>query len=223
MSFEHKVYSFLVNNIAKLLSKITHSFQISKFSHPPTLFLYKLTARRHSICSSTGMKKFLAYTIPVVLSLAIGALGSYIQSPSLSSWYPTLIKSSLTPPSVVFPIAWTILYILMGLSIGRLVAQGDMSIVRLWLMQLLVNFLWSVSFFSLRSPLLGLIAILILVVLVFAYTIYAFSIDRIAGWLFVPYLLWLFFATYLTGYIYLNNPTTASLSTTDAPSYIDCL
>ncbi|MBQ2417718.1 MAG: tryptophan-rich sensory protein [Alistipes sp.] len=163
------------------------------------------------------MKKFLAYTIPVILSLAIGALGSYVQSPSISSWYPTLIKSQLTPPAVVFPIAWTVLYILMGLSIGRLVALGDMSVVRLWLMQLLVNFLWSVSFFSLRSPLLGLITILILVVLVFAYTIYSFSIDRIAGWLFIPYLLWLLFATYLTGYIYLNNPTTSTLSAANAP------
>ena len=169
------------------------------------------------------MKAFVPILQFVLMAFLIGYISMLLQRDSMMVWYPTLVKSSLTPPSVVFPIAWTILYILMGLSIGRLVAQGDMSIVRLWLMQLLVNFLWSVSFFSLRSPLLGLIAILILVVLVFAYTIYAFSIDRIAGWLFVPYLLWLFFATYLTGYIYLNNPTTATLNTADAPSYIDCL
>lgn len=153
------------------------------------------------------MKTFLAYTIPVLLCLAVGAIGSYIQTPSITTWYPTLIKSPLTPPAIVFPIAWAILYILIGLSIGRLVAIGDLSVVRLWLLQLLVNFLWSIAFFSLRSPLLGLITILILVVLVFAYTLYAFSSDRIAGWLFVPYLLWLLFATYLTGYIYLNNDT----------------
>ena len=158
------------------------------------------------------MKKILAYTVPVLLCLAIGAIGSYIQTPAIRVWYPTLIKSPLTPPAIVFPIAWTILYIMIGLSIGRLIAIGDMSIVRLWIFQLLVNFLWIIAFFALRSPILGLITILILDVLVFAYTIYAFSSDHIAGWLFVPYMLWLIFATYLTGYIYLNNTSTATLS-----------
>ena len=152
------------------------------------------------------MKKFFAYTIPTVLALAIGALGAYIQTPAITEWYPTLVKSPLTPPAVLFPIAWTILYILMGLSIGTMIAKGDMSLVRLWLVQLLVNFLWSVAYFALRSPLLGLIVILILDVLVFTYTVYAFGQNRTAAWTFVPYLLWLIFASYLTGYIYLNNP-----------------
>ena len=152
------------------------------------------------------MKKFLAYTLPIVLALAIGALGSYIQSPSMSEWYPTLTKSPLTPPAIAFPIAWTVLYILMGISIGAMISQGDMSLVRLWLLQLLVNFIWSVAFFALRSPLFGLIVILILDVLVFTYTVYAFGQNRLAAWLFVPYMLWLLFATYLTGYIYLHNP-----------------
>lgn len=157
------------------------------------------------------MKKFLAYTIPILLCLAVGAISSYIQVPALRAWYPSLIKSPLTPPAIVFPIAWTVLYILMGLSIGKMVAAGDMSIVRLWIFQLLVNFLWSIAFFALRSPILGLVTILILDVLVFAYTIYAFSSDKVAGWLFVPYLVWLIFATYLTGYIYLNNSSQSTL------------
>ena len=152
------------------------------------------------------MKKFFAYTIPTVLALAIGALGAYIQSPAITEWYPTLIKSPLTPPAVLFPIAWTIIYILMGISIGAMVSKGNLSLIKLWLVQLLVNFLWSVAFFGLRSPLLGLILILILDVLVFTYTIYAFSNNKVSAWLFVPYLLWILFATYLTGYIYLSNP-----------------
>lgn len=151
------------------------------------------------------MKKFLAFTIPVILCFAIGLIGSYIQSPAIEVWYPTLTKSVLTPPAIVFPIAWSILYLMIGLSIGTLIAKGDMSVIRLWLLQLIVNFLWSVTFFAMRSPLLGLIVILILDVLVFTYTIYAFGRSKVAGWLFVPYLLWLLFATYLTGYIYLNN------------------
>lgn len=151
------------------------------------------------------MKRFLVYTIPVILSLAVGMIGSYVQSPAIEQWYPMLVKSPLTPPAIVFPIAWTILYILMGLSISVMIDRGDMSLVRLWLFQLIVNFLWSVAFFALRSPLAGLIVILVLDVLVFTYTIYAFGCNRAAGWLFVPYMVWLLFATYLTGYIYLNN------------------
>ena len=151
------------------------------------------------------MKKSLAFIVPILLAFAAGFIGSYIQSPAIEQWYPTLIKSPLTPPSIVFPIAWSVLYLLMGLSIGVMIARDDMSVVRLWLLQLIVNFLWSVVFFAMRSPLLGLIVILILDVLVFTYTIYAFGRSRAAGWLFIPYLLWLLFATYLTGYIYLHN------------------
>lgn len=159
------------------------------------------------------MRKFLAYAIPIILSLAVGMIGSTIQTSALAEWYPTLVKSPLTPPAIVFPIAWTILYILMGVSIGILVARGDMSVVRLWLLQLLVNFLWSVGFFALRSPLAGLITILILDVLVFAYIVYTYSISKGAAWLFVPYMIWILFASYLTGYIYLNNDTNINSAT----------
>ena len=151
------------------------------------------------------MKKFLAFFMPILLALAIGAFGAFIQKHALESWYPTLIKSPLTPPDFVFPIVWTLLYIMIGISIGILIYRQDMSVVRVWLIQLIVNFLWSVTFFAMRSPLLGLITILILDVLALTYTIYAFGRSRTAGWLFVPYVLWLLFATYLVGYIYLNN------------------
>lgn len=165
------------------------------------------------------MKKFLVYSIPIVLCLAVGVIGSYIQTSALREWYPTLVKSPLTPPAVVFPIAWTLLYILMGLSISVMIDRGDMSLVRLWLFQLIMNFLWSVAFFALRSPLAGLVTILVLDVLVFAYTIYAFGANRAAGWLFVPYMAWLLFATYLTGYIYLRNDSDGypQLSAANAP------
>jgi Fe-Mn family superoxide dismutase len=167
---------------------------------------------QRSMCGNKiirNMKKTLSYLIPIMLCFAVGALGSYLQTSALAEWYPTLRRSSLTPPNIVFPIAWSVLYLLMGVSIGTLVSRGDMSVVRLWLFQLLVNFLWSVTFFAMRSPLAGLITILVLDVLVFAYIIYAASRRPLASWLFVPYLLWLIFATYLNGYIYKNNHSTA--------------
>ncbi len=151
------------------------------------------------------MRKFLAYFIPILLAFAVGALGSYIQGDALKEWYPYLVKSPATPPAIVFPIAWSILYVLIGVSAGTMLAKGDMSVLRLWLLQLLLNFLWSVCFFALRSPFMGLLVILALDVAVFAYIIYTAGRRSVAAWLFVPYMLWLIFATYLNGYIYINN------------------
>lgn len=151
------------------------------------------------------MKKFLAYFIPILLAFAVGTLGSYIQGDALVEWYPYLVKSPATPPAIVFPIAWGILYILIGISAGTMLSKGDMSVLRLWLLQLLLNFLWSVCFFALRSPFMGLLVILALDVTVFAYIVYTTGRRSAAAWLFVPYMLWLIFATYLNGYIYINN------------------
>ncbi len=156
----------------------------------------------------TAMKKFFAYFIPILLTFAVGALGSYIQGDALADWYPYIIKSPITPPAIVFPIAWGVLYILIGVSAGTMLVKGDMSVLRLWLLQLLLNFLWSVCFFALRSPFMGLLVILALDVVVFAYIVYTIGRRSIAAWLFVPYMLWLIFATYLNGYIYINNQKT---------------
>ncbi|MBQ7855688.1 MAG: tryptophan-rich sensory protein [Alistipes sp.] len=167
------------------------------------------------------MRKILSFAIPVLLCFAVGVMGSYVQSPSIEEWYPTLQRSVLTPPNIIFPIAWSVIYLLMGLSLGVLLVRGDMSLVRLWLLQLLVNFLWSVFFFSMRSPLAGLITILLLDVLVFAYLIYAFSRSALSAWLWLPYMAWMLFATYLNGYIYLHNNSAqqaVAQTTTTAPA-----
>lgn len=164
------------------------------------------------------MKTFLAYFIPILLAYAVGALGSYIQGEALVEWYPTLVKSPLTPPSILFPIAWSVLYLLMGISAGTMLAKGDVSVLRLWLLQLLLNFLWSVMFFALRSPFLGLLCILALDVAVIAYIIYAAGRRPAAAWLFVPYILWLIFATYLNGYIYINNHKTKAVVAMTIPA-----
>lgn len=163
----------------------------------------------HHLCKKVIiMKKFFAYFIPILLAFAVGALGSYIQGNALAEWYPYLVKSPATPPAIVFPIAWSILYVLMGVSAGTMLARGDMSVLRLWLLQLLLNFLWSVCFFALRSPFMGLLVILVLDVAVFSYIVYTAGRRSMAAWLFVPYMLWLIFATYLNGYIYINNKKT---------------
>ncbi len=158
------------------------------------------------------VKKTLSLALPVLLCFAVGWLSSLMQREALVEWYPTLNLSPLNPPPIVFPIAWGIIYLLMGISLGVLLMRGDMSVVRLWLVQLLVNFLWSVMFFALRSPLAGLITLLMLDVLVFTYIIYAAARSSIAAWLFAPYFIWLLFATYLNGYVYRFNSSSVEVS-----------
>lgn len=140
-----------------------------------------------------------------MLCLLIGFFGSLVQTDSIELWYPLLNKSPLTPPNIAFPIAWTILYILMGLSVGILINKQYKAILSLWGTQLFVNFLWSVLFFNMQNPLFGLIDILILDALVFIYIVNTIKISKLASYMFVPYLIWILFATYLNLYIYLYN------------------
>lgn len=151
------------------------------------------------------MRKFLCYAVPIALCFVVGMLGSYLQSSALVEWYPDLVKSPLTPPTIIFPIVWSMLYLMIGASLGSMLVKGDMGLVVMWLIQLILNFLWSALFFGLRSPLLGLITIFLLDIVVFAYVVSCIGRRHAAMWLFVPYLLWLLFATYLNGYIYVFN------------------
>lgn len=103
------------------------------------------------------MKRILFYLVPVLFCFGIGAMAGWLQSEALVEWYPTLVKSPLTPPAVVFPVAWSILYLCMGISLGTVLAREELlqarsALVWLWLAQLAANFLWSVLFFDLRSP-----------------------------------------------------------------------
>ena len=151
------------------------------------------------------MKKFIAYPIAIAVCLGVGYLSSLMQTDALREWYPTVVKSPLSPPNMVFPIVWTALYILMGLSLGECFRTDNMRAVLPWVLQLVANFLWTLFFFRLRDPLLGLVDLLLLIVLTIWYMSSASRTSLGAGWLMVPYLLWLLFATYLNWYVYANN------------------
>lgn len=154
------------------------------------------------------MRKVLNIIIPIVICFIVGFTASYFQSDSISSWYPTLIKPPLTPPNIMFPIAWTIIYLLMGLSIGLVLNtnnKGKKTSIVLFAVQLFFNFTWSIVFFYKQNPLIGFLNIVILDVLVINYIIKSRQINRVSSWLFIPYLLWLLFATYLNGYILFYN------------------
>lgn len=124
------------------------------------------------------------------------------------NWYPALEKPSCTPPDIAFPIAWSFIYLCMGISIGLIWHMWTIRrqmIIRLFGFQLLFNFTWSIFFFYLRSPLLGFANILVLDVLVVYYMIESYPVKKSSAYLFVPYLLWLILATYLNGYILMYN------------------
>ena len=154
------------------------------------------------------MKKILAFAVPILVCLLLGYLAGLIQADSIREWYPTLRKPPLTPPNIVFPIAWGILYLCMGISAGLIylssAPQRDF-LIRLFCVQLFSNFIWSYLFFYLRNPLLGMIDILTLDIFVIYYLIKIYPVSKTASVLFAPYALWVLFATYLNGYIMLTN------------------
>ena len=98
------------------------------------------------------MKRIINYIWPVLLCFGIGFAASRLQSDSMMEWYPHLNKSALTPPNIAFPIAWSVIYLLMGLSLGRVLNKGDKKSAVIWMVQLVFNFLWSILFFTMRMP-----------------------------------------------------------------------
>ena len=181
---------------------------------PECIFFFGLSPQTTSLAlfllvfkeNSFSMKKTIIYLFPILLCMLVGFSASIFQSSAISEWYPLLNKSVLTPPNLAFPIVWGVLYICIGLSLGRLTARGQgKGLISLWVAQLIVNFLWSIFFFYFRNPLIGFIDIIVLDLLVIAYIFWAARRDRAAAWLFVPYLLWILLATYLNGYILINN------------------
>lgn len=154
------------------------------------------------------MKKYLSYFLPTLLCFVLGGIAGLLQQSAIREWYPYLVKPALTPPDAAFPIAWGIIYLCMGISAGLILTSGAQKrhgVMALWFVQLAFNFLWSILFFTCRSPLLGMIDIVALDALVMLFIARSYTICRAAGWLFVPYLCWILFATYLNAYILAAN------------------
>ena len=137
--------------------------------------------------------------IYVILALIIGSLASSNTADDV--WYQALIKSPLNPPGYVFGIVWPILYLLMSISAFRTFNETK----NLFLIQLLFNALWSWLFFAFQMPLVALLNIWLLIYLNIKINLKMFYIDKLSCLLFIPYVLWLFFASYLNLFIVFNN------------------
>jgi len=135
----------------------------------------------------------------VFFALLLGGLSSSDTANDL--WYQELNKSSLNPPGYVFGIVWPILYILMSISAFRTFVETR----NLFLLQLFFNAIWSWLFFAFHMPVIALLNIWLLIALNIKLTINMFRVDSMSGFLFVPYIVWLFFASYLNLFIVINN------------------
>jgi tryptophan-rich sensory protein len=137
-----------------------------------------------------------------------GAIGSWATVANVRTWYPLLNKPSWNPPSWVFAPVWTTLYVLMGVAIWRvwrLSAPATPRLVRGYFVQLAFNAVWSILFFGLKQPAWALVDILVLWGLLVWLQVGLWRTDRLAGGLWLPYVLWVSFATVLnTAIVRLN-------------------
>ena len=144
-------------------------------------------------------EKKIKLVIAVILAAMIGSLASTQASSDL--WYLSLNKSELNPPSYVFGIVWPILYVLMMIS----AYLAYKKIYGIFLIQLVFNAAWSWLFFRFQMPLISLIDIYLLVALNLYITAVMYRENKLAFILFIPYVLWISFASYLNLFIVINN------------------
>ena len=149
------------------------------------------------------MNKYTKIAILVVTCLAIGYVSGMVTQSSIKTWYPTIIKPAFNPPNWLFAPVWTILFIFMGIAGGLVWSQIDQKreevtkALLFFAIQLFLNALWSILFFGLKNPMLALIEIVLLWLVIYETFVKFNKIDKIAGYLFIPYLIWVGFAALL--------------------------
>ena len=151
------------------------------------------------------MSKFKVYAKSIIKPLIVGGVIGFLISGSMD--YSSLTKPFLSPPNIIFPIVWTILYTLMGVSYGILKSNLliDTQIKFIYYLQLLFNALWPIVFFVLKWRLFAFIWILVLDIFIIIMIKKFYTKNKISGLLQIPYLLWSLFASYLNLFIYLLN------------------
>lgn len=156
------------------------------------------------------MKNWQKFLISILICGGAALLGSAFIIPSLPTWYVTISKPAFTPPEWLFIPVWTLLYGLMGFSLYMIWNESSRNkniktAVYLFGIQLGLNVLWTFSFFTLLSPFLALVEIIMLLVMISLTILEFYSIKKNAGLLLIPYLGWTIFATILNYSIWIMN------------------
>lgn len=142
----------------------------------------------------------------IVVTFVVGGLFSFFIN--MKEYYSSLNRPPLSPNGIVFPIAWSILYLLMAISLYIVSETKNLSIEKsyiIYIVQLVVNSLWTLLFFGLKLKLFSFIWIILLIILVIIMIKDFYNKNKVAGLLQIPYLLWLVFAGYLNLMIYILN------------------
>ena len=156
-----------------------------------------------------NFKKWKPYFVSVAIALSVGILSGLLSISGMNAYMQSVTKPALTPPGWVFSVVWTLLYILMGIGSAR-IWMHDESIQRgrglnLYVVQLILNFFWSLIFFNAQAFAVAVIWLLLLLTAVVLMTIQFYKVDRKAAYLQIPYIIWLVFAAYLSvGVWFLN-------------------
>lgn len=142
----------------------------------------------------------LSFIYSIFASLGIGFLSSLFTRQSLMTWYKTLEKPSYNPPNWVFAPVWTVLYICIGISFALASNSPTMQWwhIGLFLLQYVLNFLWSLIFFTYKSLRVASLEIVLLLIVIASLIVILIPINLFASLLLVPYALWVSFATILT-------------------------
>ncbi|MGD0275288.1 MAG: TspO/MBR family protein [Syntrophales bacterium] len=157
-----------------------------------------------------GIRKNLHYILAPIFYFSVAQIGSSFTMQGVSTWYMAIMKPSYNPPGVIIGVVWTVIYILSAISLIVFVnaARGkkDLWVISgLYLLNGLINALWSYIFFVRHLLFLAFLDALFIWVTVGLLIIYIWSYSRISSMLLVPYFLWVSFATYLTFVIYRLN------------------
>lgn len=160
---------------------------------------------------SKRSKDVYKLVVSIVACQCAGLIGSIFTRSAIPTWYATLQKPPFTPPNWLFLPAWVTLYVLMGISAFLIWRKGlDDRRIRtaliIFLIQLVLNALWSIVFFGLESPLYGVIVIIALWVAILFTLLRFFKISKVAGILLIPYIIWVSFAAALNTSIFVLNP-----------------
>ena len=157
------------------------------------------------------MNKITRILAVVVTCLAVGYFSGIVTRSAVTTWFPTLVKPSFNPPSWVFAPVWSMLYVMMGVAAGlvwdRIEAEREVvkKALIFFAIQLALNALWSYLFFGLQNPMLAGLEIILLWLMIFETYIQFVKINKIAGYLLLPYLAWVSFASVLNGSIWWLN------------------
>ena len=158
-------------------------------------------------------KNYLYLLIWILGLIAIASVIGYLTKPEISAWYSTLNRAPMTPPNYVFPVAWTILYGIIGACGQAIWSEQSLEFIKtLYVTQLILNWSWTPLFFHYHLTGIALVVLGVMNILVGVLICFTYSKIRTVSLLMIPYLLWILFANYLNFYIWWYNQPQLQIS-----------